>query len=177
MREARTTLRRQCLGALVVATISPLCLAGLTTIHEGGPTVPIGQLMSVFNPKPVGSAAATSTTLPISFPIITASMRPGHLLQPLRLRTAGWLTAPMFMIGDDPLSRRWLAANRERLLRAGAAGLAVNVPNLDAFQALRALAPDIPMAVGSVEGLVRHSGLTTYPLFVSADGIASQEVP
>ena len=177
MCELRTTLHRQCLGALVVATISPHCLAALTTIHEGGPTVPIGQYMSVFTPKPAESATATGTTLPISFPIITASMRPGQLPQPLRLRTAGWLTAPMFMIGDDPLSRRWLAANRERLLRAGAAGLAVNVPTLDAFKALRALAPEIPMAVGSVEGLARHSGLTTYPLFVSVDGIASQEVP
>ena len=35
----------------------------------------------------------------------------------------------------------------------------------------------IPMAFGSMDSLARHNGLTTYPLFISTDGRASQELP
>lgn len=163
------------------AAASAASLAGVTTIHEGGPTVPIGQYLAAFLVQEQAASQGTAPTqagvLPMTFPITTESMRPGRLQARTQLRTAGWLAAPMFFVGDDPESRQWLAANREKLGRLGASGLVVNVASLDAFRSLRSVAPDVPMAPGSVEELARQAGLTVYPLFVAADGQVSQMVP
>jgi integrating conjugative element protein (TIGR03765 family) len=164
-----------------VAVGSATSLAGLTTIHEGGPTVPIGQYLAALFPseafEPHAAVPVQPGALPIAFPVTTPSMRPGRLQAPVRLRTAGWLVAPMVIVGDDPQSRQWLAANRDRLTRLGASGLVVNVTSIDAFRSLRAVAPAVPMAPGSMEPLARQAGLSVYPLFVSADGQVSQLVP
>ena len=80
-------------------------------------------------------------------------------------------------MGDDALSRGWLAENRERLQRAGASGLVVNVASLQTFRALRALAPDLPMAPGSLDGLAPRLGSAVYPLYVPVRGPLSQRVP
>jgi integrating conjugative element protein (TIGR03765 family) len=168
--------------ALCVAIGTTACFAGVTTVYEGGPTVPIGHFMAAFfaqepTPAPGTAIPPTSSTLPVAFPVATKSMRPGRLASGMRLRTAGWLASPMFLLGDDPLSRQWLATNRDRLHRTGAAGLVVNVASIEAFRSLRALAPEVPMAAGSVDGLAQHVSLSIYPLFVSVDGQVSQMVP
>jgi integrating conjugative element protein (TIGR03765 family) len=167
------------LGTAVATSASGL--AGVTVIHEGGPTVPIGQyLAGMLTQEPPASKSALpsqSDVLPMAFPVATPSMRPGSLPAPVRLRTAGWLVAPMFIVGDDKRSRQWLAANHEKLRRLGASGLVVNVPSLDAFRSLRTVAPDVAMAPGSVEALGRQAGLSVYPLYVATDGQVSQMVP
>jgi integrating conjugative element protein (TIGR03765 family) len=183
MRSPRLALRLgRWLAALCAAVGSTACMAGVTTIYEGGPTVPIGQYLASFFAQesiPVTNLAAPpgNSTLPVAFPVVTKSMRSGRLQTPLQLRTAGWLAAPMFVVGDDSLSKQWLAANRQRLQRSGATGLVVNVASIEAFRALRALVPDVPMAPGSVEGLAQQASLSVYPLFVSVDGQVSQSVP
>jgi integrating conjugative element protein (TIGR03765 family) len=183
MRSPFACLHRLCylVAFCMTAAGTAACQAGVTTIHEGGPTVPIGQYLAAFFAQEAGSSNATepprTSTLPVAFPIATQSMRPGRLETPLRLRTNGWLAAPMFMVGDDPLSRQWLVANRERLHRSGAAGLVVNVASIEAFRSLRALAPEVPMAAGSVEDLARQASLSIYPVFVGVDGRISQLVP
>jgi integrating conjugative element protein (TIGR03765 family) len=171
MRSPRLALRLgRWLAALCAAVGSTACMAGVTTIYEGGPTVPIGQYLASFFAQesiPVTNLAAPpgNSTLPVAFPVVTKSMRSG------RLQT------PMFVVGDDSLSKQWLAANRQRLQRSGATGLVVNVASIEAFRALRALVPDVPMAPGSVEGLAQQASLSVYPLFVSVDGQVSQSVP
>jgi integrating conjugative element protein (TIGR03765 family) len=175
----RRAIRLVVLAAAAMASTG--CLAAVTTIHEGGPTVPIGQyLAAFFAQEPAASHNATPAeagALPMTFPIATQSMRPGRLQAPVHLRTAGWLAAPMFIVGDDPESRQWLAANRDKLRRVGASGLVVNVASIEAFRSLRAVAPDVPMAPGSIEELARQAGLSIYPLFVTADGQVTQLVP
>lgn len=183
MRDLRSFLRRWCwlpgLGA--AALLSATGFAGVTTMHEGGPTLPIGEyLIGLRIPEPAtppGPGPVQAASLPMAFPITTPSMRPGPLQAPTRLRTAGGLLAPLFIVGDDPGSKQWLSTNREALYRLGATGLVVNVASLDAFRSLRAVAPDVAMAPGSIETLARQSGLAVYPLFVATDGGVSQQVP
>lgn len=183
MREANHCARplrlRMCACLVIVAGAE--CTAGVTTIHEGGPTVPIGQYLSAFftqeNESSIDPVAGGSTALPVAFPVRTGAMRPGHLPSPLRMPAARWLATPMFLLGDDPLSRGWLAANRQRLQRAGASGLVVNVETLEAFRGLRATAPELPMAMGCADDFARQAGLSIYPLYVSVDGQVSQQVP
>jgi integrating conjugative element protein (TIGR03765 family) len=156
-------------------------MAGLITIHEGGPTVPIGQYLAALYsqqaPAPSTAPPPSASDLPVAFPIETPSMQPGRLSTQVQLRTAGWLAAPMFIIGDDPLSRQWLTANRQRLQRLGASGLVVNAASAQAFRALRTLAPELPLAPGSIEELARQAHLTVYPLFVGVDGRVTQVPP
>jgi len=162
--------------------VSSAGFADVTTLYEGGPTVPVGHyLASLFEQEPLPRSSDKNTTraaaLPVTFPVITASMRPGRLESSVRLRTAGWLAAPMFIVGDDTISKQWLVTNRASLLRSGAAGLVVNAATFDGFRALRALAPDVPMAPGAIEDFASQAGLSVYPLFVSIDGLVSQQVP
>ena len=183
MRDLGRFLRRWCwlpgLGA--AALISATGFAGVTTIHGGGPTLPIGEyLIGLRIPEPAtppGPGPVRAASMPMAFPITTPSMRPGPLQMPMRLRTAGGLLAPMFIVGDDPGSKQWLSANRAALHRLGATGLVVNVASLHAFRSLRALAPEVAMVPGSIETLARQAGLAVYPLFVAADGRISQQVP
>lgn len=180
MHSLRAHAHRLAIFAAAAAT-SAASLAGVTTIHEGGPTVPIGQYLAALfvqdQAPSQGTAPVRAGALPMAFPIATESMRPGRLQAHAQLRTAGWLAAPMFIVGDDPQSRQWLEANRDKLGRLGASGLVVNVASLDAFRSLRAVAPNVPMAPGSIQELARQAGLTIYPLFVAADGQISQVVP
>lgn len=183
MRELRSFHCRWCrlLGLGATAVLSTTGFAGVTTIHEGGPTRPIGEYLSGLGmPAPATRAGAgpdQAAPLPMAFPITTPSMRPGPLQSPMRLRTAGGLLTPLFIVGDDPASKQWLSANRDALHRLGASGLVVNVASLDAFRSLRAIAPGVAMAPGSIETLARQSGLAVYPLFVATDGQVSQQVP
>lgn len=166
---------------LAAAAVASAASLAVTTIHEGGPTVPIGPYLAAFpsqEPAALDRAApAHAAALPMAFPIATASMRPGRLHAPVHLRTTRWLAAPMFIVGDDPQSRQWLVTNRDKLRRRGASGLVVNVASLDTFRSLRSVAPDVPMAPGSIEQMARQAGLSVYPLFVAADGQVSQVVP
>jgi integrating conjugative element protein (TIGR03765 family) len=176
-------MRRPLAAVCVLAgTFSTCCKAELITIHEGGPTVPIGHYLAALFPQeglPEAAAATppASPSLPVGFPVTSPSMQPGQLVRPLRLRTAGWLATPMFVVGDDPLSRQWLVTHRERLQRHRAAGLVVNVGSIESFRALRAIAPELPMAPGSAEGFAQPAGLAVYPLFVAIDGQVTQRVP
>ena len=165
---------------LATAAGGMACEAGVTTIHEGGPTVPIGHYLAAFfaqEPGPVPIATpAQASALPVAFPVRTASMRPGRLPSPVTLPAGAWLTTPMFIVGDDAQSRQWLAIHREKLRRLGATGLVVNVATVEAFRSLRAVAPEVPMAPGSAEELAQHTRLSVYPLFVSTGGQVGQEV-
>ena len=183
MHDLRSFYRRCCrlLGLGAAALLGATAFAGVTTIHEGGPTLPIREyLIGLRLPEPAtrpGASPVQAATLPMAFPVTTPSMRPGPLQRPMRLRTAGALIAPLFIVGDDQESKQWLSAHREALHRRGATGLVVNVASLDAFRSLRALAPDVPLAPGSIETLARQSGLAVYPLFIATDGQVSQQVP
>lgn len=169
-------------GLIALLIVAAPSNAAVVTIHEGGPTVPIGQFLPAVDKADSATTAANLATVPppqvtLPFPITTPSMRAGSLQTTTRLRTSGWLTAPLFIVGDDPSSREWLQANRSGLQRLGARGLVVNVSTLAAYRSLRDIVPDVPMAPGSAEALARQTGLRVYPLFVAVDGQVSQRLP
>jgi len=174
-------------GPWRLVALWPICqaasaIAGLQTIHEGGPTVPIAPYMEPFvrNEAPAQPHVARPTiaqqALPVAFPVKTTSMRPGRLSAPVRLRWPGALPVPMFIVGDDALSHQWLAANRQRLARLGASGVVANVTSIEALQALRRVAPGLPLAPASLDALAQDLGLSVYPVLMKADGHITQEV-
>ena len=80
-------------------------------------------------------------------PVFTPELRPGSVPdRPLQLPGIGAL----FLVGDDALSREWLKANAGALAEQHAAGMIVNVTDMDAVRELCELAqcqrPRLPAA-------------------------------
>ncbi|WP_337048181.1 integrating conjugative element protein [Serratia liquefaciens] len=128
---------------------------------ESSPAVP---------PVPVSSADAEAAMLPVATP----EMTPGDVVdRPLQLPGIGAL----FIVGDDEKSLLWLQANAEQLKSRHTAGLVVNVSSLTALQALRDLAPGVPMAPASGSELARRLQLSHYPVLITDTGLTQQVAP
>lgn len=109
-----------------------------------------------------------------ALPVATPELTPGDVAdRPLQLPGIGAL----FIVGDDDASRIWLQAHAEQLKSLNAAGLVVNVSNLPALQALRELAPGVPMAPASGSELARRLQLSNYPVFITDTGLSQQVTP
>ena len=95
--------------------------AELTVIHDSGDTRPLGPLLEVFaadeppvpqaDPnRPNLGAADLERLLPIQSPGLTSG-------QVERRHLDIKFARPFFLIGSDPVSRRWLATHRNELLQ------------------------------------------------------------
>ncbi|PFG25098.1 integrating conjugative element protein (TIGR03765 family) [Pseudomonas lurida] len=78
---------------------------------------------------------------------------------------------PLFLVGDDYLSRRWLAARADLLHEISAVGLVVNVQHLDALTELRELGAGLEMVPASADDLALRMGVEHYPVLITATGI------
>lgn len=78
---------------------------------------------------------------------------------------------PMFLIGDDPLSRAWLKKRLATLQALGAVGLIVQVASYPDLEALRRLAPGVRLVPASGDDIARRLDLHHYPVLITATGI------
>lgn len=121
-------------------------------------------------PAPRSGAELESMTLPVSTP----EMTPGTVAdRPLQLPGIGAL----FIVGEDAASRAWLRTNATALQSRRAAGLVVNVSSEPALQALRELAPGVPLAPASGSALARRLQLAHYPVLITDTGLSQQVTP
>ncbi|MBO1810902.1 integrating conjugative element protein [Serratia ureilytica] len=121
-------------------------------------------------PALASSADAEAAMLPVATPELT----PGDVVdRPLQLPGIGAL----FLVGEDEVSRAWLQVNAEQLKSRYAAGLVVNVSSLTALQALRELAPGVPMAPASGSELARRLQLAHYPVLITDTGLTQRVTP
>ncbi|MFV1478535.1 integrating conjugative element protein [Serratia marcescens] len=121
-------------------------------------------------PAPVSSADAEAAMLPVATPELT----PGNVAdRPLQLPGIGAL----FLVGEDDSSHTWLRANADTLRTKHAAGLVVNISDRAALQALRELAPGIPMAPASGSELARRLQLSHYPVLITDTGLTQRVAP
>ncbi|CDL84214.1 integrating conjugative element protein [Xenorhabdus szentirmaii] len=114
--------------------------------------------------------AAEAAMLPVSTP----ELSPGKVAsRPLQLSGIGAL----FLIGDDPDSRRWLSQNAAQLKKLHAVGLVVNVRETAGLQSLRALAPDLLLSPASGTELARRLQLQHYPVLITDTQLSQQLSP
>ncbi len=165
---------RRCsiIGALL---FPPLVAAELTVIHDSGETRPLAPLLEVLavdeqsrprsDPRrPDLGAADLRRLLPIQSPGLT----PGKVeRRPIDQRFA----RPFFLIGSDPVSRRWLTTHRVELLRIGAVGMLVQAETVDDLRAVAGVAGGLPILPASATDIARALGLSHYPVLVSNQGI------
>jgi integrating conjugative element protein (TIGR03765 family) len=102
-------------------------------------------------------------------PVRPSTLSPGRVT-PRALPAPGWVR-PVFLVGDDEVSYRWLKANGARLEALGAVGLVVQVETTEALARLRARVPGVPLSPVSGDDLAERLGLSHYPALITATGI------
>lgn len=101
-------------------------------------------------------------------PVRSERLSPGDV--PRRVIQAPGLT-PIFLIGDDDLSRAWLRERGDALRDRNAIGLVVNVETAQALTSLRQAAGGLTLAPVSGDDLAARLGLNHYPVLITATGI------
>ncbi|UXJ50122.1 integrating conjugative element protein [Pseudomonas citronellolis] len=114
-------------------------------------------------PPPTGSFSEANM-LPVQSTLLTPGPVERRVLQAPGL-------PPLFIIGDDEISRTWLRQHTDRLKALGAVGLVVNVQNPVDLAALRALIPELHLVPTPGDDLAQRLGLRHYPALITATGI------
>jgi len=103
-----------------------------------------------------------------AFPVHSAQLTPGTVQG--RVINAPGLQ-PMFVVGDDELSKSWLIERHERLEQMHAVGVVVNVANIDRFAEVRSWAKGLEMVPAPGDDLASRLGINHYPLLITATAI------
>jgi integrating conjugative element protein (TIGR03765 family) len=149
-----------------------LVAAEPTVIHDSGDTRPLTPLLEVLaerepihprapSPRPDFGAAAVERLLPIRSPGLTV----GKVVP--RSISQGF-ARPFFLVGADPSSRKWLATNRDELLRIGAVGMLVQAETVDDLRVVAKLANGLPILPAPATDIAAALGLAHYPVLISS---------
>ncbi|EDM1357314.1 integrating conjugative element protein [Salmonella enterica subsp. enterica serovar Newport] len=169
----RYTLVPVALTGLLTAS----AMAALTVVADlgGESTAPLfdavnNETNEFTPPRPLTPPSSVSpVTVDEMLPVSTPEMTPGRV-ENRRSELTGM--TPVFLVGDDALSRRWLAQRRGDLQRLHATGLVVNVTDGTALRDLQALAPGLTLLPASASDIARRLGLAHYPVLITADGLS-----
>jgi integrating conjugative element protein (TIGR03765 family) len=103
-----------------------------------------------------------------AFPVRSAVLTPGKVQD--RIINAPGLQ-PLFVVGDDELSKSWLLQRREHLQQMNAVGVVVNVASSDRFEEVRRWAKDLEMVPAPGDDLASRLSIRHYPLLITATTI------
>lgn len=99
------------------------------------------------------------------FPLFTEGLTVGTV--PKTARYSPNLSAPIFVVGSDAVSLRWLQKNLPVLKQNHAVGWVVEAPSVEAFAQIRAVAEDVLLFPVDGSILLTHFQLTHYPALIS----------
>jgi integrating conjugative element protein (TIGR03765 family) len=137
---------------LLLVLLSPLAQAAFNDVPGDG------------NTDPLIGAANFDNLLPIRSPGLT----PGTV----QARTFdGRFSRPLFLIGSDRRSRRWLQQHRSRLLEIGAVGMLVQARTVGDLKAIAHIANGLSIIPASATDIAQAVGVTHYPVLISSSGI------
>ncbi|HGB3474286.1 TPA: integrating conjugative element protein [Salmonella enterica subsp. diarizonae serovar 61:l,v:z35] len=138
-------------------------LGGEVTAPLFAPVAPVsGQdVPAVYaSPRPLKEAV---------FPVVSARMEPG-VITPRSLSLPGM--TPLFIIGDDATSQRWLAEHLAQLVSLNATGLVVNVDSAVRFAAMQQQAEGLTLLPVSGDDLAQRLQLENYPVLITDTGLS-----
>ncbi|EIX6717523.1 integrating conjugative element protein [Salmonella enterica subsp. enterica] len=171
-------MRYTLVPVVLTGLLTTSAMAALTVVADlgGESTVPlfdaVNNEINEFTPPRTltpPSPSASPVTVDEMLPVSTPEMTPGRV-ENRRSELTGM--APVFLVGDDALSRRWLEQRRGDLQRLHATGLVVNVTDGTALRDLQTLAPGLTLLPTSASDIARRLGLTHYPVLITADGLS-----
>lgn len=101
-------------------------------------------------------------------PIVSHFMTPGHV-EARQFSLPGML--PIFLIGDDDISHKWLSENRIKLQQMHATGMVVHISDMAALERLRNIASPLPLIPVSADDLAQRLHLQHYPVIIDHQGL------
>lgn len=167
---SRLSARLLCVLALQVVSVT--AHAELEVVADLGGTSTAAYFDGINNQGGVVASSSeplsTSVTPVMGLPVSTPELTPGKV-EDRTLNLAGM--RPLFLIGDDDLSRRWLAMRRDALVQLNAVGLVVNVASEAALNDLKKHADGLELLPVSGSDLAKRLGLSHYPLLLTEKGL------
>ena len=157
-------------GVLVLGIASFSVQAELTVVADLGGQSTATYFEGINNqgrgvePEPFSAPVMAMTALPVTTPELTPGKVESRTLSLSGMR-------PMFLIGDDDLSRRWLSLRRDTLVQLNAVGLVVNVASEAALNDLKKHADGLELVPVSGSDLAKRLGLTHYPVLLTEKGL------
>jgi integrating conjugative element protein (TIGR03765 family) len=152
-----------------------MAAAGPRVLTDTGRTVSSVQYLV----HALDSSDSDTETALVSFPVRIAGMSPGVLANiDHALDLPPWLTRPVFLVGSDPASLRWLAEHHAALRRLDAAGIVIAVEHVSAFKAMRRATslPLVPHPAPHLVQLLQAQGIHHYPLLLMESGDVRQDL-
>ena len=144
--------------------------AALTVVADLGGE-PVAGWFAAIDDIRDDAAAPPDNVVPLAqalFPVVSTRLSPGAVTpQPLDLPGM----SPFFLLGDDPLSLRWLRMNQQRLQSLHATGMVVNVASPARFQVLQEQAGALTLLPVSGDDLALRLQLTRYPVLITEHGL------
>lgn len=114
---------------------------------------------------PQPAAAALAPWEAEMLPVVSWSLSPGPV-ESRAIDVPG--LRPVFLVGDDSLSRSWLRLQRDKLRRLNALGLVVNVASPAGLAELRQLAEGLQLIPVTGDDLATLLGFSHYPVLVTS---------
>jgi len=148
--------------ALILFIIPALGLSKPVVIFDSGNTQP---LPAPGMPMRIQLPSGDNIPNPEVLPVKTPSMSPGRVA--LRKINRPTLNRPVFIVGYDPLSLKWLILHHTQLKQLNALGIAVNVDTQNQLQQLIKAAGGIDISPVSGTAIAKQLRLTHYPALVS----------
>lgn len=142
---------------------------------DAGPGIPVSTYFAYLIPGP------DQPLIGIEFPIATRLVSgPLKASDKVVLETK-WVTQPIFLVGTDDASIKWLERHAAALRRMSATGIVMSAPNAEAFRRVQRLASDqaLPIAPGPdhwLEEQLIAKGAGVLPVLIGIDGHAVQEL-
>lgn len=162
-------------------------LAELVVIYDNGQTRPLESLLEPlqpdepFRPGPsirpgpgpghIPGEGMLTRLLPVRSPGLQAGILVDTVPAPgVRMRLAQANPRPFFLVGSDPFSLRWLAANAKILRDLNAVGLLVQADTEDDVRRVGEAAQGLSITPGFGTDLARTLGIRHYPVLITQDG-------
>ncbi|KPZ10443.1 Uncharacterized protein ALO41_02229 [Pseudomonas amygdali pv. ulmi] len=159
------------LGAALCLPFMICQAAELTVVEDKGGDSALPYYRSL-NPEPSSVQNDLSSQLdPVpaqGLPVRTTRMTPGTVKG--RIINAPGLQ-PLFLIGDDETSRRWLQERGAVLEQMQAVALVVNVATPERLAIVRSWLPNTLISPASGDDLSQRLGLNHYPVLITPTAI------
>ncbi len=149
----------------------------LTTIYDSGDTLSIKDYQQdsyqqhdqYGNEERPKSFIDSNAALAQQFPITTPTMTP-KIIEAIEL-SVPYLQVPLFIIGNDHLSKHWLSLRRQELIRIGAVGMLVEAKSSEEVESIKQLGEGLQIYPASGRDIATQLGLEHYPVLISRNGI------
>jgi len=151
------------------ALINTTVLADVTVIAKVGQTEPVTTYFgNMLHPKKTQSMEDFEKKPSVDFSVKTNAMSPGFVHE--RAIHISLLDRPIFIVGDDDLSKKWLREYSASLNKVHAIGFIVNT---NGNSETKAIANKFHVTLVPVNGygLSKRFGLKHYPVLISKNRI------